>query len=81
MKAATDHTNYAVTASELRAAPFGIPYWGYHQSGEGLPKRVIMMLQSADRTQITRVFANFIRTVLVFDPRSPDARPFTGGGL
>lgn len=78
---ATDPDNYKISDQELRAAPYGIPYWGYHQVGEGVPRRVIMMLQAADRTRITRAFANYIRMFMVFDPRKRGGRQFTGGGL
>lgn len=80
-RAATDAGNYQVTSDEMKAAPFGINYWGYHQVGDGVPKRVIMMLQAADRSKINRLLSNYIRTFMVFDPSKPGARQFTGGGL
>lgn len=80
-QAATDPTNYQITNEELKSGPIGILYWGYHQVGDGVPKRVIMMLQAADRSAITRLLANYIRTFMTFNPRLEGARPFTGGGL
>lgn len=80
-QAAIDADRYKVSSTELKAAPFGIRYWGYHQTGDGVPQRVIMMLQAADRSKITRVFANYIRRFMVFDPRRPGGRQFVGGGL
>lgn len=80
-KAASDASKYKVSSTELRAAPFGIRYWGYHQVGDGVPQRVIMMLQAADRSKITRLFANYIRQFMVFDPRKAGGRQFVGGGL
>jgi hypothetical protein len=73
---------YKITRSELRAAPFGTKYWQYHQTGTPrMPQRTIMMLQIADRTAITRIFANFMRGFITFDPRVAGARQFTGGGI
>ncbi|KKN23769.1 hypothetical protein LCGC14_0901610 [marine sediment metagenome] len=80
-QAASDHRKYKINRDTLRAAPFKIRYWGYHQVGDGVPQRVIMMLQAADRSEITRIFANYIRTFMVFDPRKAGGRQFTGGGL
>lgn len=77
--AASDVKGYFLTDDTLVAGPFSTTYWTYHQRGDGLPQRVIMMLQSADRTKINTLFANYIRTVMVFDPRLPGARQFTGG--
>lgn len=76
--AATDHYNYQITKDEMRAAPWGIHYWGYHQVGDGVPKRVIMMLQAADRSAINRAFANFFRQFMVID-KVTGARSFTSG--
>lgn len=78
--AATDPSNYRVSASELKAAPFGVRYWGFHQAGDGVPKRIIMMLQASDRTQVMRIFSNYVRTFMNFNPRT-GGRVFTGGGL
>ncbi len=80
-KAASDHKKYTINRDTLRAWPFGNRYWGFHQVGDGVPQRVIMMLQAADRSDITRLFANYIRTFMVFDPRKAGGRQFTGGGL
>jgi len=78
--AASDPNQYRVTKDELRAAPWSIPYWVYHQSGTpNMPQRVIMMLQVADRTKVFRIFANYIRQFLIFDPRQAGARAFSGG--
>lgn len=77
--AASDPKNYKISKTELKAAPFGIPYWGFHQTGGGkLPQRVIMMLQVADRTKINAIFAKFMRTFMSFTPGSATI-PFTGG--
>lgn len=77
---ATEASNYRITRSELKAAPFGVPYWGYHQVGTNkMPYRVIMMLQAADRTKINSMFADYMRQFMTFDPRQPGARQFTGG--
>lgn len=78
--AATNAAGYRITNESLEAAPFGIPYWGYHQTGSGVPKRVIMMLQAADRSKITRLMAMYIRTYMSFDPNL-GGRAFTGGGI
>jgi phage gpG-like protein len=68
-QAATNPTNYIITKDELRAAPFGIEYWGYHQMGTTrMPQRVIMMLQAADRTKITKILADYFRQYLLFTP-------------
>lgn len=81
-KAASDHDKYIVTKETLKAAPWSTRYWKYHQVGyPGLPQRVIMMLQAADRTKINKLFADFIRSHMVFDPRQAGARQFTGGGI
>ncbi len=74
-EAATNPSNYQVSKSELVAAPFGVDYWIHHQTGtEHVPQRVIMKLQAQDRTAITRIMANWIRTHMIFDPRLPGAR-------
>ncbi len=73
--AAVDVSNYKITSDELRAAPFGIDYWVYHQSGTTkMPQRVIMMLQAEDRTAIFTLFAIYIRSFM-----DMGARQFTGG--
>lgn len=74
--AASDVSNYVITKDELRASPGSIPYWGFHQTGEGLPQRTIMMLQAQDRTKINTLFAKFIRTFLIFNPNVPGGRTF-----
>lgn len=80
--AASDSKRYKVTQNQLTAAPFGIPYWGYHQSGQGrVPQRIIMMLQAADRTKVNKIFADYIRSFMIMDPRKPGGRQFVGGGL
>lgn len=77
--AATTPSNYQVTKEMLRAAPFGAAYWIYHQEGTShVPQRVIMMLQAADRSKVTRLFADFIRKHMVF--QGVGARPFVGTG-
>ena len=74
-RAAGNAANYKITKDELRAAPFGIDYWVYHQSGTPrMPQRVIMMLQAEDRTAIFALFAAYMRTFIDFG-----ARQFTGG--
>lgn len=78
-EAATNASNYHVSKDELVAMPFGIDYWVYHQTGGGVPQRVIMMLQSQDRTKVTRIIADFVRTFMIFDPSKAGARVFTGG--
>lgn len=81
-EAATDPDNYRITSDELRAAPYGIEYWGFHQVGTPMmPQRIIMMLQATDRTAINRIMADYFRSFMVFDPRKPGGRQFTGGGL
>ena len=81
-EAATNADRYTVNKSMLKAYPKRGPYWVYHQKGgPRLPQRVIMMLQLADRTKINTMFANFVRTKMVFDPRVAGARQFTGGGV
>jgi phage gpG-like protein len=78
-EAATDPGTYKITKDELRAGPFGIDYWLYHQAGTtSMPQRVIMMLQAQDRSQITRILGNYFRQFLVFDPRQAGARVFRG---
>ena len=77
--AATNPGNYKVTDDELRAAPFGIDYWGFHQAGSGVPQRVIMMLQSLDRTKVNKIFADYLRQFMTFRPGLATTRPFTGG--
>lgn len=77
---ASDPSKYKITRTELKAAPFGIPYWGYHQIGTPkMPYRVIMMLQAADRTKINSLFADYMRQFMTFDPRLSTTRQFTGG--
>jgi phage gpG-like protein len=81
-EAATNHERYTVNRSMLKAYPKRGPYWIYHQKGgPRLPQRVIMMLQAEDRTKINNMFADFIRTHMVFNPRLAGARQFTGGGV
>ena len=82
MRRSDNYSEYKITRSELRAAPFATPYWKYHQTGTPrMPQRTIMMLQMADRAAITRIFANFLRGFITFDPRVAGARQFTGGGI
>ena len=78
-QAATDPSQYTVSREALWAWPSGVDYWKFHQTGDGVPKRVIMMMQAADRTAIMRIFADYMRTFLVFDPRKPGARLPVGG--
>lgn len=78
-QAASDVKGYFLTDDTLVAGPFATTYWTYHQRGDGLPQRIIMMLQAADRTKINTIFANFLRAQMTFDPRLPGARQFTGG--
>ncbi len=76
-KAAANSAGYKVTKDELRAAPFGIDYWVYHQSGTtNMPQRVIMMLQAADRTAIFAMFAAYMRGFMDLG-----SRQFTGGKM
>jgi len=78
--AASNFSEYKVTKDTLKAAPFSIPYWVYHQSGTPkMPQRLVMMMQAADRTAAMRKFANFLRLFKVMDPRKPGGRQFTGG--
>lgn len=81
-KSASDHERYSVTPDKIVAYPLKTPYWQYHQQGgPKLPQRVIMMLQVEDRTRINRLFADYIRSHMVFDPRAAGGRQFTGGGI
>lgn len=73
--AASDSGKYVVTKDKLTAAPFGVPYWTFHQEGTPrMPQRVIMMLQANDRTKINKLFSDFIRSKMVFSGLG--ARPF-----
>jgi phage gpG-like protein len=76
--AAADSSAYQVTKDKLVAAPFATRYWVYHQRGQGVPQRIMMSLQAADRTKINTIFAQYLRQFMDF---SPTGRPFTGGGL
>lgn len=81
-RAATDSNKYKLEKNSITAAPYGVKYWIYHQQGTPqMPQRTIMMLQVADRTKINKIFADYIRTFMTFDPRLPGARQFTGGGV
>lgn len=73
-QAATDASKYEITRAQLTAFPKGTPYWVYHQKGDGVPQRVIMMLQAGDRTKVMKIFSDYMRNFLVFDPRKPGAR-------
>ena len=77
--AASSVSEYVLSKDTLVAAPFSTKYWTFHQRGDGLPQRVIMMLQAMDRTKINSAFANYLRSFLVFDPHKAGARQFTGG--
>ncbi len=77
VKAAANPAGYKVSKDELQAAPFGIDYWVYHQSGTtNMPQRVIMMLQAADRTAIFAMFAAYMRGFMDLG-----SRQFTGGKM
>lgn len=78
--AASDASAYKITKDTLRAAPFSTTYWVYHQRGDGVPQRVIMLLQAADRTKINTIFANYFRQFIDFNPAT-GGRPFTGSGI
>ena len=80
--AATNSDRYTVNKAMLKAYPKRATYWTYHQKGAGrVPQRTIMMLQAVDRTKINRMFADFVRSHMTFDPRMAGARVFTGGGV
>ena len=80
-KAAESSGSYKMSKDELRAAPFGINYYSYHQKGtDSMPQRVVMRLAVQDRTKINTLFAGFIRSFVNFNPAT-GGRQFTGGGL
>ena len=80
-KAAADHKRYKITKDKLVAAPFSSSQWVYHQKGTShVPQRVIMLLQSVDRTKINTIMSAYFRTFVDFNPAA-GGRQFTGGGL